>query len=59
MSLQGAAGADELIFYVNGRKVSAAVRGSRERAVAVPEVTLKGVGTNEIWFPQTYSQESN
>lgn len=53
MSLQGAAGADELIFYVNGRKVSAAVRRSGERAVAVPEVTLNGVGTNEIWFPQT------
>lgn len=46
MSLQGAAGTEELIFYVNGRKVSVAREECGERGAAVPEVTATGV-----WFP--------
>lgn len=48
MSLQGAVGAEELIFYVNGRKVSVVRRESGERATAVLKVAPKDVGTDRI-----------
>lgn len=48
MSLQGAVGAEELIFYVNGRKVSVVRRESGERATAVLKVAPKVVGTDRI-----------
>lgn len=46
MSLQGAAGAEELIFYVNGRKVSVVRKECGGRGAAVPEVTPKSMGTD-------------
>lgn len=48
MSLQGAVGAAELVFYVNGRKVSVVGRESEERVTAVLKVATKGVCTDRI-----------
>lgn len=47
MSVRGAA-ADDLIFYVNGRKVSVARRECGERVAADPKVTLRSVGMDLV-----------
>lgn len=48
MSLQGAAGPEELVFYVNGRKVSVARTECGERGAAVAEVAPKGMGIDSV-----------